>query len=449
MTGQLSHKINSVLERWLPEQRLFLKSDTETRYIRLRPATQLVALVGSGLFVAWAIIASAVLFLGMISAGTAREQVRLANQMFEDRLVAMSNDRDARSAEAQSAQTRFNLALDQVSQMQARLLASEDRRRELETGIDVIQKTLRRTIKERDEARSQLVEVSAQLQSESGSVQTDDSRHQDMQATLAVLSSALADTATERDQMAIATAEAQEQAAASELDLRLMEERNDAIFDQLEQAVTVSMEPLDKMFKSVGLNPDSVLAQVRRGYSGQGGPLTPISLSTKSDPSGLGSTEEARANGILSSLDRMNMYRIASGKIPVAMPLKTSFRFTSGFGGRNDPLGRGLRRHEGVDLAGAYGSPIYATAEGTVVFAGWESGYGQLLRIRHDFGLETRYGHLARIRVNVGDKVSRGDRIGDMGSTGRSTGTHLHYEVRVDGTAKNPMTFLKAARNVF
>jgi murein DD-endopeptidase MepM/ murein hydrolase activator NlpD len=105
--------------------------------------------------------------------------------------------------------------------------------------------------------------------------------------------------------------------------------------------------------------------------------------------------------------------------------------------------------HEGQDLAGAYGSPVYATADGVVIYAGWESGYGRLIRIRHAYGLETRYGHLSQIRVSVGDRVSRGDRIGDMGNSGRSTGTHLHYEVRIDGRAVNPMAFIRAANHVF
>ena len=134
---------------------------------------------------------------------------------------------------------------------------------------------------------------------------------------------------------------------------------------------------------------------------------------------------------------------------PFAMPVKTAFRYTSGFGGRDDPFGRGYRRHEGQDMAGAYGSPIYAIADGVVTYAGWESGYGQLIKIQHAFGIETRYGHLSKIKVDVGQRVSRGDRIGDMGNTGRSTGTHLHYEIRIGDRAIDPMTFIRAAKNVF
>jgi len=116
---------------------------------------------------------------------------------------------------------------------------------------------------------------------------------------------------------------------------------------------------------------------------------------------------------------------------------------------RTDPINGTHRMHDGEDMAGAYGSPIYAPADGTVVYAGWMSGYGRLIEIRHGFGIHTRYGHLSQIRVHVGERVSRGQRIGDMGNSGRSTGTHLHYEVRVDGKPVNPMIFIRAANNVF
>jgi murein DD-endopeptidase MepM/ murein hydrolase activator NlpD len=206
------------------------------------------------------------------------------------------------------------------------------------------------------------------------------------------------------------------------------------------------MEPLDDMFRDAGMSPEDILDSIRSGYSGQGGPLTPISVSTSGVPL---SAEELRANAILSGLDRMNMYRMATFKLPFSMPVHDSFRWTSGFGYRNDPKGAGTRMHKGTDMAGSYGTPIYATADGVVIHAGPESGFGQLVTIKHDFGIETLYAHLSQVRVEVGQRVSRGDRIGDMGNSGRSTGTHLHYEIHLGGTPVNPMTFIKAAKNVF
>jgi murein DD-endopeptidase MepM/ murein hydrolase activator NlpD len=105
--------------------------------------------------------------------------------------------------------------------------------------------------------------------------------------------------------------------------------------------------------------------------------------------------------------------------------------------------------HQGVDFAASVGTPLYATADGVVIHAGWGAGYGRLVKIQHEFGIETRYAHMSKMRVKVGQRVSRGDRIGDMGASGRVTGVHLHYEVRVGGKAVNPMIYIKAANDVF
>ena len=445
MLNRLAYRFHQSLERHFPEQRLFLKSDTETRFIRLRPATQIIALVGGTLALAWTIVATALIMMDSIGAGSAREQSVRQQALYEERLNALSSDRDLRAEEAARAQERFNIALTQVSEMQERLLASEDRRRELETGIEAIQDTLRETIKERDEARGEAERVTLALNAQAGGA-TEMGRAQDTVATLEFLTGALGDAADERNEVLASVFAAREEAREVAAEKQAMEMRNDAIFTKLEEALTVSVEPLDKMFREAGMSPDDLIGAVREGYSGQGGPLTPISFSTSG---GAPSAEELRANTILSGLDKMNMYRIAAFKLPFAMPVKDAIRYTSGFGVRNDPFNGSSRRHEGQDLAGDYGTPIYATADGVITYAGWENGYGRLIKIKHDFGVETRYGHLSQIRVEVGQRVSRGDRIGDMGNSGRSTGTHLHYEVRLGGTAVNPMTFIKAAKNVF
>lgn len=443
MLTRLAYRINQTLERYFPEQRLFLKSDTETRFIRLRPVTQAIAVVVGGLALAWTILATAILLLDSISAGSSREQVLRQQALYEERMNLLSADRDLRANEAASAQDRFNLALEQVAAMQGRLLASEDRRRELETGIDVIQNTLRRTIKERDAARADL--ASAEQDGAEGTGRSEAARAADTLATLEFVTASLDGTAKERDRMAGVADKAAERVAEVSKEKQDLEMRNAAIFTQLEEALTVSVEPLEKMFKEAGMDPDDLLNAVRKGYNGQGGPLAPIALSTKGAPT----PDELRANAILAGLDQMNLYRLAAFKAPFDMPLKDPFRWTSGFGMRQDPKGWGTRMHAGSDMAGSYGTPIYATADGVVTFAGWSNGYGRLIKIQHAFGIETRYGHLSQIRVDVGQKISRGDRIGDMGNSGRSTGTHLHYEVRIGGDAVNPMTFIKAANHVF
>ncbi|SLN11403.1 Murein DD-endopeptidase MepM [Pseudoruegeria aquimaris] len=427
------------MEKRLPERRLFLRSDTETRFIRLRSSTQAIALVGIVAVGSWTLVATSILLMDSLSSGNIREQVKRDQFMYEAQLNKLSAERDMRAQEAASAHARFSVALREISEMQARLLESEDKRRELETGLEVVQSTLRQAIHERDEARARAEELQLAL-AETAAKEPETQRLSEVEDTVAFLSEALRETAVERDHMQAYAADADDYIAELQLESRLKDERNDRIFSTLEEAVSVSIAPMDKMFRSAGLNVDSIIDQVRRGYSGQGGPLTPLEFTVTDETE---AADGMRANSILQKLDEMNIYRIAAQKAPFDVPVKSAFRFTSGFGPRWG------RMHYGTDFAASYGTPIYATADGVVIHAGWQSGYGRLVKIQHEFGIETRYAHMSKIRVTKGQRVSRGDRIGDMGNSGRSTGTHLHYEVRVGGKAVNPMNYIKAARDVF
>lgn len=433
----LAHRLNVRLERFLPEQRLFLRSDTETRFIRLSALTQAVAISGSALVVGWTIIASAILLMDAVTAGNVRDQAEREQQRYEERLNTIASQRDLAAGEVREAQARFAAALERVSDMQAKLLETEERRRELDKGIEVIQATLRRTIKERDAARDEKTRLRARLDGAAGPALAESGA---ATGTLDFVAQALAETAAERDGMEQFVAEAETRLSKMEFERQLLEERNDRIFTQIEDAVATSMTPLSQMFGEVGLPTESILDQVRAAYSGQGGPLTEFTFSTK------GATSDAdslRAADLLRSLDELNLYRLAAEQTPFSIPLRGSYRLTSGFGPRWG------RMHNGTDFAGPHGIGIHATADGVVTRAETLSGYGKAIYIEHAFGLETRYGHLSSIDVKKGQRVSRGDRIGGMGNTGRSTGTHLHYEVRVNGDPVNPMKFIKAARDVF
>ncbi len=147
------------------------------------------------------------------------------------------------------------------------------------------------------------------------------------------------------------------------------------------------------------------------------------------------------------SLARMAVMERALDGIPQVVPASVE-AITSGFGYRRDPFnGRGAM-HAGIDFKGAIGSPIFAAAGGIVTHAGWRSGYGQAIEITHGNGMMTRYAHLSRIDVTLGQRVAAGATIGGLGSTGRSTGPHLHFEVRINDRAVNPRPFLEAAPDV-
>lgn len=431
---------DTALERAFPEQRLFLRSEGETRYVRFTPKVQLVALAGCALVLGWTIVATAILLMDSVGVGNVRDQVAREQLLYEKRLNAMSESRDARAEEARLAQERFNSALAQVSSMQSELLSSEDRRRELETGIKVVQTALRRTILERDAAMAEGEMLSGLLSDDGSAKSGTNGRTREIAATVDMLADLLDVTAAERDITAVEASSARTDLKDLLREQRIQRDRSDRIFTQLEEALTVSVQPLEKMFSSAGVDTDDLIERVRRDYSGQGGPLAPLTFSTKGGPP---DTMTLRANDILSGLDKINLYRIAVEKTPLMIPLSQSFRYTSGFGPRWG------RMHSGTDFAGAHGSPIRATADGVVTHAGRAGAYGNLVKIQHAYGYETRYAHASKIYVKVGQRVSRGDKIAAMGNTGRSTGTHLHYEIRIGGKAINPMRYIKAARDVF
>ncbi|MBL4616019.1 MAG: hypothetical protein JKY27_14265, partial [Magnetovibrio sp.] len=319
MRTRLAIKFHGLLERHFPERRLFLKSDTDTRFIRLRPETQLMAYLGTSLVVAWAILSTAVLLMDSIGSGNFREQAKRDLTTYQDRLNTMSTQRDERAAEALAAQLRFNAALAQISVMQSELLASETRRRELETGIDVVQTTLRDTMKDREVARDALANLQAQNEDEKAIL----AAASVAPTTMSFMTDALADTAAERDMIEADALAALDQSAELEREIRLMIDQNDQIFRQLEEAMAISVEPLNKMFRKAGMPTDQIIEQVRRGYSGQGGPLTPLTFSTRGeDPS----PDTLRANKLLDQMDTLNLYRIAAQKAPFASPFKTIIR---------------------------------------------------------------------------------------------------------------------------
>lgn len=201
-------------------------------------------------------------------------------------------------------------------------------------------------------------------------------------------------------------------------------------------------ERLRLAFRLAGLNPSSYMTSAVG--TGLGGPL----LDAR-DTRGLAAVldvDEAFAARIKNAADNLSEMRSladAAEALPFGRPAH-NVRQTSGFGIRFDPFNRRPAVHAGMDFAGPFLTPIYATAPGTVSFTGVRSGYGNTVEIDHGGGFKTRYAHLASFSVRAGDRVAVGTRIAAMGSTGRSTGVHLHYEVWMNGRPQNPARFVKA-----
>lgn len=199
------------------------------------------------------------------------------------------------------------------------------------------------------------------------------------------------------------------------------------LIDRAATSVRARLAAAEALLRRVGLDPQRFTGR----STGLGGPFIPAGTTSPSFQT-------------LTSTQQVEALEATIAAIPSYVPVK-AYSFTSPYGVRYDPFNGRSAMHAGLDMAGKTGEPIYAAADGTVVTGGKSGAYGNLVEIDHGKGLATRYGHLSAILVQPGTHVRQGQLIARMGSTGRSTGTHLHYEIRLDGRAINPRPFLDAS----
>ncbi|WP_422345369.1 M23 family metallopeptidase [Parasphingorhabdus sp.] len=219
--------------------------------------------------------------------------------------------------------------------------------------------------------------------------------------------------------------------------LAKVEARQIAFARKLTRAAMKRTADAEAAIRRFGLNPATL---TKASGNAVGGPLIPF---FDDEDKQLHPTLE-RLNNALVRMDQLERTLLT---IPSAMPADINM-MSSGYGYRRDPFTGGGAMHSGIDFKGPHGQPILSAARGTITHAGWKSGYGKTVEITHGNGLMTRYAHLSKIHVTTGQKVKQGLQVGAMGSTGRSTGTHLHFEVRLNGKAVNPRPFLEANTDV-
>lgn len=216
----------------------------------------------------------------------------------------------------------------------------------------------------------------------------------------------------------------------------------DATLVELGGRTRVQIDEIVRVLRSTGLTPERVLSS--RSASA-GGPFSPPAANAPA-ADGLAPASLQLAS-LGADLERLRDMRSALRRLPFGAPLR-DYGVMSPYGVRRDPFNGQLAMHSGLDMSAPMRTPVMATAPGRVSIASWSGEYGNLVEIQHEFGIATRYGHLTRIDVRVGQRVERQQTVGLLGSTGRSTGPHVHYEVIVDGRTVDPARYVEAIRNV-
>jgi len=240
--------------------------------------------------------------------------------------------------------------------------------------------------------------------------------------------------------------------ALSKADKHTLNQIKDATgsLSDIQNAANTRIKKIEQTISLTGLHIKSRAAiKQPSSIGGQGGPLIPLNsndsiLASKS----FSETEKAATAKFANEIDRLIILEKLTQVMPLARPIKSYF-ISSGFGVRTDPITGGFARHQGLDFVGPNHEKIISPSSGRVVLAGKFSDYGNAVVIDHGFGITTRYGHLSAVKVEKGQMVKKGDVIALQGSTGRSTGQHLHYEVRYKNTPLNPRKFLEAGDALF
>lgn len=438
------HRPSTVLSRVCSDKTVIIRSEGSVRCLCLSPSAQALALFAASLLAVWLVIATAHLALEGVDLAEAGEDAVAIAAAHENRVGALLTRIEALEAERADAEARARDAAETLTARHDALAEATAQAQAESARGDALEAALAEATLERDALRARADGGEAEAAALERRLAAAEAERNELADTLMRIAGALDDAATAREDAEAAARKVVGALGALEAGVEEERDRQARLLSEIERAAELSIVPLESMLRSVGVDVDRIVSELRGAGDGQGGPFI-----ADPDPASAPQAQENafRATAVIADLERVRALRAATERMPFAVPVRHP-RFTSGFGARRDPFTRARALHDGLDMAGPVGTPVMAPANGVVEFAGTQRGYGRMIRIRHDFGFETLYAHLSRVRVEVGQRVKAGQRIGDMGNTGRSTGSHLHYEIHVNGRPVNPMKFIEAARNV-
>lgn len=424
--------VRRLIARLFPERQIVVRADARVSYIRLSRNLQLFVCGALFAVIGWGAFTSVSFVVHDKVIAAKDEQIRGARVAYKGLLTEVAEYQRKFLGITRDLEENHGLMLGLIEQnaaLQKNLTATERRLRQTATERDKV-------ISAREHLRKELAEAERSLASlntrNSALKENLDGTQGDLQTALSERNQAL----TEGNKM---------RRNIRDLEGRLSElqqSQEETVKNLTERAVH-AIDSMERVVQLTGIEPDALLAADDSLPKGQGGPF--ISAGADNLPAGklkndLGNLE--------THLTRWQSLQSAMQRLPLAAPL-TQYTITSAYGKRRDPFNKRWSAHYGVDFGGVLKTTVFATAAGTVTFAGYKGKYGRLVEIEHGAGVKTRYGHLYKAMVKKGDKVSFGQPVGLLGNSGRSTGAHLHYEVAFQGKPKDPMKFIKAGGHVF
>lgn len=403
--SQFGSRARAFFDRVFPERQIYHRSGGSVRYVSLSPSKQALLALGAVGIAGWCVYATA---------NTLLEGPRATAQNAEVERLQQKYDRWLSEARAQSAAAQ--------AQLEERTQAFDRATAEFEQRHEVLRSLL-------EYARGSSIMASSRP------IERDGAR---------ILMQASIDEAEPRQSRAMASEPYQVQTVGFRARADRLEVDQERTLAEIEDGVVERSEQVRGVLRLTGVSMSSLTNTGEEA----GGPLVPQDLVAYLRDSDLNPAFAQRVSQVAARVAESRRLEAIAGATPLAAPVAVDYRETSGFGPRLDPFSGRPAFHAGLDMAAFERAPVVATSPGVVSFAGVKSGYGNVVEIDHGHGFKTRYGHLRDIQVSRGERVAIGQRIGSMGSTGRSTATHLHYEVWFRGRVVDPVNFLRAGRHV-
>lgn len=409
--SQFGLRARALFDGAFPERQIYHRSGGTVRYVSLSPSRQALLALGAVSLAGWCVYATA---------NTLLEGPQHTAQNAEVERLQSKYDRWLNEARAQAAAAQ--------AQLDERTTAFERATNEFETRHEVLRSLLEYA-------------GGSSLTAAARPIERDGAR---------ILMQASIDEADPRVSRAVAAEPYQVQTVGFRARVDRLEADQEQALANLEDSVAQRSEQVRGVLRLTGVSMTRLTdADGAAAEAGQGGPLVSQDLVEYLRSSNTNPAFAHRVTQVAARVSESRRLEAIAGSTPLAPPVAVEYRETSGFGPRVDPFTGRPAFHAGLDMAAFDRAPVVATSPGTVSFAGVKSGYGYVVEIDHGHGFKTRYGHLRDIQVSRGEHVAIGQRIGSMGSTGRSTGTHLHYEVWFRGRVYDPVNFLRAGRHVY
>ncbi len=452
--SEFGETVRKFLRHHYVERQIYLRSHGQVQFISLSPFTQAVFAAIAFVFFSWVAFSSVnVVFKQQIIASKEQRYVKMQGA-YEERIAQLQSAYDQLNGQLVISQERFLATTRELEDKHRQLTQLMSQSQSASSELDGMRRRYAATEKGAAmAARGNTILMSVDQDSDGADIGHTTTRPQ----RAADAESYVVDGAENGglDIAGLAGGQGDHNGTASQIDARLTK------LDRAQQGLINSVEETTdrkiKELKSIIGMTNVAEVKTLSGQAGHAKSKTPIA---EGGPF-LGLAEgEALAGGDGDSAFSKQLYRVSQNlntmgdlekyiaKMPLAEPL-LSYHETSGFGPRVDPFNGRMAFHAGEDLATDYGAPVYATAAGTVIYADWKGAYGRMIEVDLGNGFHTRYGHLSQISVKVGQKIAFRDVIGRVGSSGRSSGPHLHYEVWFGGIVRDPSKFIEAGHYVF